>query len=157
MPRNYDEIDLDWTWDGDLLLDQYGDIKDTSEDPLLSLRNEIFSIIKSDLKDWREEPSIGTNLGDFIGEPNISDTAKAIEERVRTSLTIIVSTSDLHVRVVPVGIHKVLIAITLQVLATPNNKLAVGDTINVSFLYDYFERGIFVPLDDMNKLSGRKI
>jgi hypothetical protein len=157
MPRSYDSIDLDWTWDGDFIIDQQGDLKDTSEDLLLSLRNEIFTVVKSDLQDWREDPNVGADLGDFVGEPNIATTGKAIEQRVRVSLAAIINSSDIDVRVIPVGIHRVLIAITIQVLATSANRLSSGEAISISFLYDYFERGVFVPLDEMNKLSGRKI
>ncbi len=157
MPRNYDAVDIDWSFDGDLLLDKTGDLKDTSEDSLLSFRNEILTIVKSDLEDWREEPAVGADLGDFVGEPNTPLTAKAIQERVSNSLLLICSQQDLSVRVIPVGVHKVLVAINIQVMATPKNGLRVGDSLTVSFLYDYFERGVFVPIEDMNKFSGRKI
>jgi hypothetical protein len=157
VARNYDSIDLDFTWDGDFLADQQGDLKDTSEDLLLSFKNEVFTIVKSDLQDWREDPSVGADLGDFIGEPNTSDTGKAIEQRIRNALTIIATPNDLDVRVIPVGIHRVLIVLNIQVLATEDNGLKAGDAVTVSFLYDYFERGVFVPLDDLNKFSGRNI
>jgi hypothetical protein len=157
MPRNYDSIDLDFTWDGDFLVDSQGDLKDTKEDILLSFRNEVFTVIKSSLKDWREEPGVGASLDDFVGEPNVADTGKAIEQRVRSALIVITSANDLNVRVIPVGVHKVLITITIQVLATPENGLTSGEALNVSFLYDYFERGTFVPLDEMNKFSRRNI
>lgn len=157
MTRIYDSIDFDWTWDGDFLIDSQGDLKDTGENLLLSFQNEVFTIVKSDLQDWREDPGVGADLGDFIGEPNTSDIGKSIEQRVRASLALIADTSDTDVRVVPVGIHRVLIAITFQVLATQANRLRSGDTVSVSFLYDYFERGIFVPLEDLNKFSGRNI
>lgn len=155
MPKNYDSIDLDFTWDGDLILDENQDLKDTSYNLLASIQNEIFSTIKSDIKDWREDPSIGADLGDFVGEPNTSVTGKAIQDRIKSSLSYLVSPNDLAVRVVPVGVNRVMVTLTLQVIATPENGLRAGETINVSFLYDYFERGVFVPLSDMNKFGGR--
>jgi hypothetical protein len=157
MARNYDSIDLDWTWDGDFIIDGQGDLKDTSEDFLLSFTNEVRTIIKSSLTDWREDPSVGSNLDDFVGEPNSIDTAVAIQRRISASLGIIVSSSDLSIRVVPVGVNKVLIILTIQVQATPENKLVAGESIVINFLYDYFEEGIFVPLDDLNKFGGRNI
>ena len=157
MARNYDSIDWDFTWDGDLARDSSGDILDTSTDMLLSLRNEIFTIVKSDLGDWREESSVGSDLGDFVGESNTKDTAIAIQERVSNSLTIICSSNDINVRVIPTGTHKVLINIQVQVLATQQNGLKSGDTLLVSFLYDYFERGTFVPLEEMHKFNSRNI
>jgi hypothetical protein len=155
MARNYDSVDLDFTWDGDFLLDKQGDLKDTSEDLLLSFKNEIFTIVKSDLTDWREDPSVGADLGDFVGEPNTIDTAKEIQNRVKNSLLLIATESDISVRVVPVGIHRVLVALQVQVLPTAENGLRSGDVATVSFLYDYFERGIFTPLEEMNKFGGR--
>lgn len=157
MPRNYDSIDIDFSWDGDLIVDQQGDIQDTSYNLLTSLQNEIFCILKSDLEDWRETPNYGADLGDFIGEPNIESVAKAIEERVTSALSIIIAQSDIKVRVVPVGVHRVLLTVNVEVLATTGNKLRAGDLVSVSFIYDYFERGVFVPIDEMNKFSGRNI
>lgn len=157
MPKNYDDIDLDMSWDGDLIKDDSGDLKDTSDDFLLSFKNQIFKRIKSDLKDWRDDPEIGAGLGDFIGEPNTAENGRLMEQRVRASLLDIVQPSDLEVRVIPIGIHRVLINLRVQVLATPENELRAGEQITVSFIYDYFERGVFVPLDELNKMGGRSV
>lgn len=157
MARNYDSIDFDFTWDGDLARDQNGDIKDTSYDVLQSIRNEIFTIVKSDLGDWREESSIGADLGDFIGEPNVKETAINIKDRIVNSLSLIASNNDINVKVIPTGTHKVLILIQLFVLPTLENRLKSGDVLSVSFIYDYFERGVFVPLEEMHKFNTRNI
>lgn len=157
MARNYDSVDLDWTIDGDYMVDQTGDLKDTSEDLLLSFKNEVFTVIKSNLKDWREDLAVGSDLDEFVGEPNTQDVARFLEERVKSSLLLIASESDISIRVVPVGPYRVLITLSIQVLATPQNGLHVGDEVHVSLLFDYFERGVFVPLDDLNKFGGRVI
>ena len=157
MPSNYDSIDLDWTIDGDFMKDSTGDLKDTSEDLLLSFKNEVFTIIKSDLKEWREEPSVGAGLDDFVGEPNSQEIAARLEDRVKSSLLLIASASDLSVRVIPVGVYRVLITLNIQVLATAENGLQAGENVSVSLLFDYMERGTFVPLDDLNKFGGRDI
>jgi hypothetical protein len=157
MAGNYDSIDLDWTWSGDFTLDDDGDLKDTSEDLLLSLVNEITTIVKSSVGDWAEEINIGADLDDYVGEPNTSATAKSILARLESALAIIVSPNDINVRVTPVHIHKVLIMITVQVKSTPENKVSPGDVISLSFIYDYFEKGIFVPLQELNQVSNRRL
>jgi hypothetical protein len=157
MPKNYDSIDLDMSWDGDLILDKSKDLKDTSDDMLLSFQNQIFKRVKSDLKDWRDEPQIGAGLGDFVGETNITEIGKLMEDRIRASLLDIVNSNDLEVRVVPIGPHRVLVNLRVQVLATPANGMRSNEQITVSFIYDYFERGVFVPLEELNKFGGRSI
>lgn len=158
MASNFDSIDLDFTWDGDLLLHDDGDLKDTSEDLLLSLRNEIQSIVKSNAGDWRESLEHGASLDDFIGDSNSRETARLIQDRVEQSLRILGRLSDFSVRVVPVHIHRVLIIVSVSVMATPENRMRAGDSVVVSFLYDYLEKGIFIPVDDFTKFSsGRNL
>lgn len=157
MPKNYDSVDLHMTYDGDFLVDQYGDLQDTSDDLLLSLKTEVFSYIKSSLQDWREEPGIGAGLDDFIGEPNNSNTGKALEQRIKSSLINLVSSSDIQVKVVPVGPHRVLTTIYLLVAATPENGVRPGDLLTITFLYDYLERGVFASIEDNSKFGGRTI
>jgi len=155
MAGNYDSIDLDWIWSGDFVIGDDGDLADTSEDLLLSLINEITTIVKSEAGDWAEEVNVGADLDDYIGEPNTRPTAEAMTTRLETALSIIVNPNDLNVRLVPVHIHKILIMLSVQVRATQENNASPGDIINLSFVYDYFEKGIFVPLDQMNLLSDR--
>jgi len=157
MPRNYDDIDLDFTWDGDYITDETGDLKDTSYDLLQSLKNQILLRIKSDLNDWREDPNVGADLGDYIGEPNNQTTAKSMSARIRGSVLDVIAASDIDVRIVPISSYRVLIKLNVQVLSTPDNRLQPGNTVTIDFIYDYFERGVFVPLDDLNKFSGRQI
>lgn len=155
MASNYDSVDLDWSWDGDYIQGDDGDLKDTSEDLLLSFRNEIASIVKSNAGDWREDVDHGASLDDFVGEPNTRETAKAIELRLKNSLRILGRIADFAVRVVPVHIHRVLIIVKADVLATAQNGLRAGDSVTVSFLYDYFEKGVFIPIEDITKFNRR--
>lgn len=157
MASNYDSVDLDFTYDGDLILGFDGDLQDTSRDLLLSIQNEIQSIAKSALTDWREDPNIGADLDDFVGEPNNRATAEDMQARMESALSIVVNVSDLSVRITPVHIHRVLVMVSLQVLATPGNRLTAGASISFSFLFDYMETGVYVDLDTMNHFSERGI
>lgn len=157
MASIYDSVDLDFTFDGDFLIDSTGDIKDTSEDVLLSLRNEIFTIVKSEAGDWKEDLEIGANLRDFIGEANSRENAERIKERIKVALAPIVNTKDLTIRVVPTGIYKVLILLNINVVATQANKLKIGDLIQIAFLYDSTENINHIDLVDLAHFNGRSI
>lgn len=155
MPRNYDSVDFKFSWDGDYIVDETGDIQDTSEDYLLSLQQEIQTRVKSTLGDWRDNEGIEASLDDFVGEPNTPETANEIQRRVVSSLSGLVSPSDLRVRIVPVHIHKVLIAIGIDVMPTAKNGLTTSETITTSFVYDFFENNILVPRSELDKFAGR--
>jgi len=140
-----DSLDLDVTFDQDYIIGQDGDLKDTSEDYLLSLENEIRTIVKSDTLDWIKHPMLGCNLLDFQGEANTRRIGGLIEDRVRSRILDIgiVPDSALGIRVSPVGEHEVIIIITIQATATPNNRLTPGDPLTITLTYDTIENSIF--------------
>ena len=142
---NYDTIDLDFTWDGDFVKGLDGDLGDTSDDFIRSLMNEIRDLVKSDFGDWEKDPHFAADLNDFKGEPNTKKTGKTIEERVKSRITSapLVQGQDVQVKVVPVHVNQILIAIRIQAIATPGNSLKLGEPIVVSFLYDSTEHDIF--------------
>ncbi len=156
MARNYDSVDFSFTWDGDFISED-GDLRTTDDDLMASLRTEVLNVIKSELQDWREDPGVGANISDFIGEANIPETARLMEARLKASLSVIVQPEDLFIRVVPVGPHKVMITLQIEVLATRANKLATGDLVSITLLFDYMERGVFATIEDLNKFGGREI
>jgi len=145
----YDSVDLFWSWDGDFGIGTDGDVRDTGEDYLLSLIQEIHTVVKSEIGDWEGDPMVGATLSDFIGEANTRENGKKLEDRVRYKLieAQVVRQDDLSVRVVPVSIHQVMIMINVVVVATTENKLNVGDQVNVNLLYDTMENGLFFMPD----------
>ena len=144
MPSNYDKTDLAWTWCGDYLPSKDGDFADTFDDKIQSLVQEIQTVVQSSLLDWEEHPGLGSGLDEFIGEPNTKVTANRLRTRVRDSLILfnVVRDSDLDIKVIPVGIHAVLLLIKVAALATSENSLA-ENIITVSVVFDYLEKGIF--------------
>ncbi len=143
IPSNYDRIDIEWTWNGDFNVGKDGDLADTQGDQIQSLIQEIQTVAQSALNDWKEHPSLGAGLEDFIGEANTRETANEINSRLTAALTLndIVRDEDLTVRTIPVGPHTVLITITVEALATQNNSLE-SNTVTTSTVFDYFERGV---------------
>lgn len=142
---NYDAIDLDFTWDGDVSIGLDGDLADTRDDRLRSLENEIRTVVKSEFGDWQRDPGVGAGINDFRGEPNNRETARLMQDRLisRISSINIVQSEDIEVRIVPVGPHEVMGIIYIVATPTPKNRLRPGDYLIVAFSYDSFEDGIF--------------
>lgn len=101
--------------------------------------------MKSEFGDWEKDPNYAADLSDFRGEPNTRNTGKLIEERVKSRLVVgnVAQSQDIQVRVVPVHINQILIAIRIQAVATPKNSLKLGEPVVVSFLYDSMEHDVF--------------
>jgi len=155
---NYDSNDLDWTWDGDLILGDDGDLADTSSDLIVSLENEIRTVIRSEFGDWEEHPILGANLSEFLGEANTRQTGNKIREQITSRIVAIgiVKQEDLFVRVVPVGDNQVLVIITVMASSTPANRLAAGSPLEVVFTYDSLEDSVFFMPPSQLELDFKK-
>ena len=142
---NYDSIDSDWTWDGDFIRGNDGDFKDTSDDYIKSLRNELHSLLRSEFDDWELHPNFATNISEYRGEPNNRPIADAMRDRIKSRIVAagLVYMEDLDVRIVPVGQSQVLTIIRINATATPANGLIVGEPLTVHFLYDSLEDSVF--------------
>lgn len=142
---NYDALDLDWTWDGDILVGDDGDLADNRSDLILSLENEIRTVLRSEFNDWELHPTLGANLSQFRGEPNSRKNGKAIEQRVTSKIISagIIQPEDITVRVVPVGREQVMISVNIQATSTPGNRLAIGEPLSINLVYDSFEDSVF--------------
>lgn len=142
---NYDSIDLDWTWDGDYVIGEDGDIGDTRADLLKSFLNELHTVLRSEFDDWQEHPNLATNLSEYRGEPNVREVAVDMQQRIvaRIAAVGVARAEDLNVRIVPVGKAQVLTIIQVNAMSTPGNNLTVGQPLVVSFLYDSLEDSIF--------------
>lgn len=145
MASIYDDIDVRFSWNGDLVRGDQGDIKHTSDDALQSLLDQIHSVCASALLDWEVYPNRGATLDDFVGEPNTRTTGRRIRDRVRLSLISadLVSEEDLQVRVVPVHVHKVLIIIKIDAIPTVFNGLKPEETLQTAVVFDTLEQGVF--------------
>jgi hypothetical protein len=153
---NYDSNDMDFTWDGDFIRGEDGDIGDTSSDGVVALINEIRSLVKAETLDWEKEATFATNLSDFQGEANTQSTGEIIEERIFAAITNhgIVRDGDLTVRVVPVHVNQVLIMIRVVADSTSGNSLSPAEPIKVDLIYDTLEKGVFFLLDNQIQRSA---
>jgi hypothetical protein len=150
----YDAIDVNWSFDGDFSVGNDGDLGDTHDDLIQAKVQEIQSLVKSEVGDWKAHPGFAATLSDYRGEPNTREVGKQIEKRISFSLISnnVVRPEDLDVRVVPVGIHEVIIFIKVNAMATNRNSLQLGQPIVVTVVYNTVEDSVwFRPQDQTER------
>lgn len=144
MAGNYDQLDIQFSWNGDILLEA-GDIKTTQFDGLQSLEDQIRIVVSSALGDWEIYPGKGAGLDDYVGYPNTKSTGEAIHDRVRLAIVSagLVYEEDLAVKVIPVHIHRVLIVVRVNALPSAVNRLNTGEVLQTAMIFDTSEREVF--------------
>jgi len=145
MANNYDNIELVWTNSGNYSFSDAGDLKDTSSDALLSVVQEIQTVCKSSLQDWKIWPGIGADADESVGEPNIEETSVELHDRLMVGIIAmgIVDEDDLDITIIPVHRTEVLIVIRVNAVPTPYNALGEDQLLIVKFIFNYFEKGVF--------------
>jgi len=145
LPRNYDQIELSFSWNGDYELGPDGDLFDTRDDQIEALRQMVVSIVRSEFRDWEFFPYFGADIESFIGEPNTRDTAQAIHKRLFESIVANakVQPSDLAIKVTPVNHESVLVLIAVQAMPTTRNSLEEG-FLRLQFLFMFGGKGIVI-------------
>lgn len=143
-PQVYDRNDLAWTSRGDIIISHDGDIMDTNADPLRSLFQEVKTRIKSEIGDWKLSPTVGSSIGDYVGEPNNKLTAEAIKTRIKVALTQdgLVNSSDLSIKYMPIDIDRLMVRVTILVAQTAKN--AGSESLKINVLYHYSENNVYV-------------
>lgn len=138
MAGYYDSTDFKWSSGGDYLIGEDGDFADTTSDTILSLEMDIYDVVNSEIGDWELHPGRAAQLKEFAGRPNTAQTGASIESRLRSALAInrVASMEDVYVRVVPVRYDAILIVLSVDAYATPDNRLESDDPLVVSFLFD---------------------
>jgi hypothetical protein len=150
----YDTIDLQWSWDGDISIGPDGDLADTKDDLIQSFVNEIQTVIKSEIGDWEQHPTLGANLSNFRGESNSRENARKMERQIISRLggSGIVKSEDLAVRIIPTGRYEIMIMIRINAAATSRNSLRTGEPISVNLIYNSSEDSVFfLPETDLER------
>lgn len=138
MAVNYDSIDLRFSSEGDFSIDALGDVRDTSDDLLRSIRQELETRVRSSLRDWLSDPWLGADLTDFIGEPNTRELANDIALQIRHALVFdgLVASSDLEVIPMPLDVHVIVFRLVLKV-----STLEDTGSVTIDVAYDTLQDG----------------
>ena len=143
MAQVYDKVDCFWTSRGDFMISGDGDIMDTNFDPLRSLAQEVRTRIESDQGDWVVFPATGSNLRDFVGEPNNQYTAEAIKTRMHGSLTRdgFINNRDINIQYMPIDRDKLMVRLTVTVAPTARN--GNSQSLVLNSIYNYSDNNVY--------------
>ena len=137
---NYEAVDLRFSADGDLIVDEGGKMLDTATFPLLSLKQEIITRVLSNIGDWNDHPWLGTNMQAFIGEPNNEDTIQKIVSSLRHGLTVdnLVSNDDLEILWAKWDVNTLAMVVVVAV-----GELSAEDEgkLEIPFVFDFEDLG----------------
>ena len=125
--------DFRWTWNGDIVIGETGDIKDTREHDLLSFVQEIKTRVRSDLYDWQLHPHLGAALSDLIGRPNSKELAEQGKARIISALIRngLVARKFIKISYVPVDRHHLMYRLAIVI---PD--MIEGEQIELNLLLD---------------------
>ena len=125
--------DFRWTWNGDLVIGETGDIKDTRQHDLLSFVQEVKTRVRSELYDWQLHPYLGASLSDLIGEANNKELAEQGKARIVSSLTRngLVARRFIKVTYAPVDRHHLMYRLKITI---PD--MIEGEQIELNLLLD---------------------
>ena len=142
MP-GYEAVDLRFSADGDLIVDEGGAVTDTSISPLLSFKQEIISRILTSRGDWERHPWLGTNASQYIGEPVNEETMESLIYALRHGLTAdgLIRDRDLDILWAQLDINAVGILITVEVGVLD---LETQGRLEIPFVFDFEDLGVVI-------------
>ena len=125
------------------MIDNEGDLMDTYYDPLRSLYQEIKTRVAANPGDWRVFPTVGAAIGDLVGEANNPETAQSIIVRIRSALARdgFINTGDMKVQVMPIGMDKLLLRLSVEVAPTAKN--ASSELLVRNLVYSYSDNNVY--------------
>jgi hypothetical protein len=143
--------DIEATDDGDIVLDDLGDIKIAN--PLRTMGQIVNWTILTNRGELVTDPSFGANLQQFYGERNTEATRNFMEKNIITELVErqIVTNTDLEVDVVALTPHEaaVFVSIDGEFIDTDDESqfafLDADGTLDMAFEYP-FTSGTIVPV-----------
>lgn len=113
---------------------------DSATFPLLSLKQEIITRVRSNIGDWNDHPWLGTNMQAFIGEPNNEDTIQKIVSSLRHGLTVdnLVSSDDLEILWAIWDVNTLALVVVVEV-----GELSAEDEgkLEIPFVFDFEDLG----------------
>jgi len=114
--RDYSQIDLEFSYDGDFTIGASGDLGDTADNTLQSFIQEAQTRLRSELYDWTMHPHLGAAMSDLLGEPNDKETAEEGQVKIISALTKdgFCNADAISVHYMPVSRHHILYKISIR-------------------------------------------
>ena len=140
--ENFPKTDYRWSLDGDFVMVN-GDLVDTNAIPGKAFLQEVADRVISSVGDWKLQPNKGSNVDDYIGDPNINLTHARIQNSISFALTKdrFLDQQDFKVTAAPIAIDQVAVRIDFDTSLTD---LVPDSTIQLNIIYDTGGKGPFL-------------
>ena len=137
----YVDRDIQSSFNGDLVVDQKGDLKLANAlDTYKSIAN---FILRTDNGDYSPDPSVGSNLGSFVGEKNTRDTHSHMEFSITKSIAgIVFSVADINVKVLPLDIDEAVCLVFLAGTFLIDGELTYVQEDRLAYSFPYIDADI---------------
>lgn len=140
----YSTSDIASSFSGDLCIADNGDIQ--VGDSLETYKSAANFLLRTDYGDYAPNGNVGSNLGNYIGEVNKTETYSSMERDARNSLIIdLFEKTDVSVDVVPFDINEALVVVSLAGYFMVDNELTYVQDERITFSFPYID-GNITPL-----------
>ena len=134
----YVDRDVYTTFEGDLELDQKGDLK--LADSLETYKSVANFILRSDFGSYSPAPNVGSNLGSYIGQTNTRDVHENMETSITNSLAgKIFALTDVGADVVPMDINEALCFVNLAGTFLVSGELITVEQDRLTYSFPYID------------------
>lgn len=110
----YIATDIHTTDDGDLILDNIGDLK--TAEPIRTVTQAVNALILTNKGDLLTDPRFGANLGNYYGERNTAYTRNLMEQDILASIRSqgLIDPADIEVDIIPLDVDKVTVMASIN-------------------------------------------
>lgn len=141
----YSDRDIQTDIEGDIVLDTKGDLSLASS--LDTYKSAANFLLRTDYSDYAADPSVGCNLGSFVGKnitiPNIQKIEYTVTKTLRER---IFNQSDVDCTVVPFDINELLCVINIQGSYLISGAITNVDSERIAYVFPFIDGRFIQPL-----------
>lgn len=141
----YSSQDIEFDFDGDIVISSKGDVNLASSiDTYKSAAN---FVLRTDYGDYAPDPSVGCNLGSFIGKTVSVDNIQKIEHNItRTLKERIFNQSDIECTVVPFDVNEVLCVISIRGSYLLSGTITSIEGERIAYTFPFIDGSFLTPI-----------
>lgn len=134
----YIDQDIGTTFEGDIIINAKGDVQ--TADSLQTVKSAVNFVLRTDFGDVAADPSIGCNLGSFIGQPNTEATHQQMEGQINQVMQQeILSEVDAVAHVVPFDVDEALCVLLVAGSFLVSGEIKTVTQDRIAYLFPYID------------------
>lgn len=133
----YIDSDIKSSFEGDIELSSKGDLK--LANPSESFSSVLNFIMRTDPGQYRPNPSVGANLGFFVGEKNDTETHEEMEESINQALSRVFDLKDFRADVTSFSQNEAMCVVFLKGTYLIDNEFKEIERMTFTYGYPYIK------------------